>query len=195
MCGACGGPIAGWTERVAPLTGGGAARRGAALAALLALAPAERARRARAMPWHGGGWRLWDEGGWSFSPSLEAAITHLTRKYGPLVPGRDGAPDPAATPDAGPETRARLPADIPAETVAVWGAAMRASGLVPPGLTVYLPPATAVRLDGHRVEVRTDGPAVTAPALHTRSGAPALAAGLAALAAATPGRPGSHGAE
>ncbi|MFC4565290.1 hypothetical protein ACFO4E_25835 [Nocardiopsis mangrovi] len=187
MCGACGGGATTWIERVAPLTGGGAARRGAALAALLDRAPAARARRVRVKPWHGGGWRLWDQGGWSFSPSLEAAVAHLTRRYGPLVPGRDGpalCEGAGAVPAGDPDTRAPLPEGIPVETVAVWCAAVRAAAPVPSGLMVFLPPGTAVRLDGHRVEVRTNGRVATAPALHADSGARTLAADIAALAPA-----------
>ncbi|GAA2431993.1 hypothetical protein GCM10010191_52370 [Actinomadura vinacea] len=117
MCGAC-GTAATWTERIAPLDGGGAVRRARALAALLAAGP-PRLRRVKASPWPGGGWRLHAPDGWHFARSLDDAVALLTRRYGPLV-----------TVDPGdPSTMARLPDALPGHALVVWAVAVRHADL------------------------------------------------------------------
>jgi len=114
MCGSA----ATWTERIAPLDGGGAIRRQRALAALLANAPSPRLRRVAAAPWPGGGWRLTAPDGLRFARSLDEAVALLTGRYGPLV-----AADPG---DA--STTACLEAGASPHALAVWAAALRHAG-------------------------------------------------------------------
>ncbi|GLZ10828.1 hypothetical protein Acsp04_10630 [Actinomadura sp. NBRC 104425] len=114
MCGSA----ATWTERIAPLEGGGAVRRQRALAALLARAPSPGLRRVKAVPWPGGGWRLAAPDGLRFARSLDEAVAVLTGRYGPLVVAGPG--------DA--STAARLPEGASGHALAVWAAALRHAG-------------------------------------------------------------------
>lgn len=165
MCGACGTPVTGWAERIAPLGAGVAERRARALATLVRASGSATARRMTIAPWHGGSLRLHGPSGWSFAPSLLAAARELTRRHGPLVPTGDlpESPEPAAL-DFRP---------TPEET-AVWCTAVVTSGLTKHAPVVVTASGWDITMNGEDVRVFSAGR--TNPALRAHRGAPALAA-------------------
>jgi hypothetical protein len=123
VCGACGTPTTGWTERIAPLGAGAAQRRARTLCALVRGTGAPGARLATVLPWPGGALRLGGPGGWRFAPTLLAGAREMTRRHGPLVPVHPSA--------AASATEVALPFELTPEAMATWCAAVVAA--LPPG--------------------------------------------------------------
>lgn len=119
MCGACGTPATGWTERIAPLNAGAAQRRARTLCALARGTAAPGARLATVLPWPGGGLRLSGPSGWRFAPTLLAGAQELTRRYGPLVP--------IDSPVTASAAEVPLPFELKPDAMATWCAAVVAA--------------------------------------------------------------------
>ncbi|RDG30083.1 hypothetical protein [Streptomyces corynorhini] len=125
MCGVCGRPATGWTERVAPLDPGAATARHRAVRRLLA------GTRITVRPWPGGGWQLADRAGRRHHcADLPALWTTVRSLAGPVI-----APDPADLTRSWTLPGDEVPRPDP-HALVVWTAAALHAGPGPRGLTV-----------------------------------------------------------